>query len=68
LERLGSISWLKRSLRTKDLREANIRAKPALIEFDRTLARAAALLDDLPKRNKGVRSRTLPVKGMPKNF
>jgi len=45
------VSWLKRSLRTKDLREANIRAKPALIEFDRTLARAAALLDDLPKRN-----------------
>lgn len=29
------VAWLKRSLRTKDLREANIRAKPILVEFDR---------------------------------
>jgi hypothetical protein len=28
-------SWLKRSLRTKDLATANVRAKPVLIEFDR---------------------------------
>jgi hypothetical protein len=37
-------SWLKKSLGTKDLREANIRAKPVLMEFDRTLARAEALI------------------------
>jgi hypothetical protein len=28
--------FLKRSVDTKDLREANIRAKPVLIEFDNT--------------------------------
>jgi len=32
--------WLQRPLRTKDWREANIRAKPALVEFDRILERA----------------------------
>jgi integrase len=36
-------SWLQRSLRTKDFREANIRAKPVLIEFDQILERAKAL-------------------------
>ena len=36
------LSWLKRSLRTKDQREANIRAKPILIEFDNIIARAEA--------------------------
>jgi integrase len=35
---------LKRSLGTKDTREANIRAKPVLAEFDRILARAKASL------------------------
>jgi hypothetical protein len=35
--------FLKRSLDTKDLREANIRAKPVLIEFDRILAQAESL-------------------------
>ena len=35
--------FLKRTLDTKDLREANIRAKPILIEFDRILAQAEAL-------------------------
>lgn len=35
---------LKRSLGTKDLREANIRAKPVLAEFDRIIARAKASL------------------------
>ena len=44
------VSWLKRSLRTKDLREANIRAKPVLMEFDRILASAAGLLQDAPLR------------------
>jgi uncharacterized protein DUF6538 len=43
------LAWLKRSLRTKDQREANIRAKPILVEFDRVLARAAALLQDVPR-------------------
>ena len=32
------VSWLKRSLHTKDPREANIKAKPVLIEFDCVLA------------------------------
>ena len=32
--------FLKRTLGTKDLREANIRAKPVLIEFDRIIAQA----------------------------
>jgi len=35
---------LKRSLGTKDLREANVRAKPVLAEFDRIIARAKARL------------------------
>ncbi|WP_407193471.1 tyrosine-type recombinase/integrase [Bradyrhizobium sp. STM 3566] len=37
---------LKRSLGTKDLREANIRAKPVLAEFDRIIARATARLKE----------------------
>lgn len=36
---------LKRSLGTKDLREANIRAKPVLAEFDRIIARAKGRLE-----------------------
>src|SRR5262245_47239672 len=43
------VSWLKRSLRTKDHREANIRAKPILVEFDRVLAQATVLLQDVPR-------------------
>jgi integrase len=42
--------FLKKSLGTKDLREANIRAKPVLQEFDRILVRAGALLEERPKR------------------
>jgi hypothetical protein len=42
------VSWLKKSLRTKDLREANIKAKPVLMEFDGVLARAESLLHDAP--------------------
>lgn len=34
--------YLKRSLGTKDPREANIRAKPVLAEFDRIIAKAKA--------------------------
>lgn len=36
---------LKRSLGTKDAREANIRAKPVLAEFDRIIAKAKSTLD-----------------------
>ena len=42
------VSWLKKSLRTKDLREANIKAKPVLMEFDSILARAEGFLQDAP--------------------
>ena len=42
------VSWLKRSLRTTDRREANIVGKPILIEFDHILARAEAQLKPLP--------------------
>jgi hypothetical protein len=42
------VAWLKRSLRTKDLRAANIRAKPVLMQFDRLLAKAEALRRDIP--------------------
>ena len=45
-----SLSWLKRSLRTKDAREANVRAKPVLIEFDRVLAEAVRLKEATPLR------------------
>jgi integrase len=43
-------SWLKRSLGTKNLREANVRAKPVLIEFDRTIGHARELLKEQPTR------------------
>jgi integrase len=42
--------FLKRTLDTKDLREANIRAKPILMEFDRILAQAEALTVQRPMR------------------
>jgi hypothetical protein len=42
--------FLKRSLDTKDLREANIRAKPILVEFDMILALAEALTVQRPIR------------------
>lgn len=51
------VSWLKRSLHTKDLREANVRAKPVLMEFDRILARAEVLLQAAPQANGPERSR-----------
>jgi hypothetical protein len=43
-------SWLKRSLGTKDAERANRLAKPVLIEFDRTLDRARALVAERPLR------------------
>lgn len=33
--------WLKRSLGTKDLHQANIRAKPVLMDFDRVIGHRA---------------------------
>ena len=36
------LHWLKKSLGTKDQREAHIRAKPVLMGFDRVLADAKA--------------------------
>lgn len=40
--------FLKRSLGTKDLKAANVAAKPVLAEFDRTIADAQALLKERP--------------------
>lgn len=42
--------WLKRSLGTKDLPKANVRAKPVLMEFDRIIAQAETLLKARPVR------------------
>src|SRR5262245_42947998 len=44
------VSWLKKSLYTKDPREANVRAKPVMMEFDRILAKAETLLAQTPLR------------------
>ncbi len=49
--RRSRVSWLQRSLGTKDLRAANIAAKPILMEFDAILAKAAALASPIPKRD-----------------
>src|SRR5262252_897444 len=44
------VSWLKRSLKTKDLREAKRLAPPVLMEFDRILSEAEALIAERPLR------------------
>lgn len=41
-------AWLQRSLETKDHREANLKAKPILMEFDRILAKAEAAVTPKP--------------------
>ena len=41
--------FLKKSLGTKSLRDANVRAKHVLAEFDRTLMDAEALLKPSPQ-------------------
>jgi len=46
------VSWLKKSLRTKDAREANLVAKRVLIEFDRILEQAAKRLQEKPTRTE----------------
>jgi hypothetical protein len=43
-------AWLKRSLGTKVLREANVRGKPVQMEFDRIIAKAEAQLKERPVR------------------
>jgi integrase len=42
--------WLKKSLGTKVVGEANVRAKPVQMEFDRIIARAEAQLKERPLR------------------
>jgi integrase len=42
--------FLKRTLATKDIREANIRAKPVLMEFDRIFVQAASIAAERPLR------------------
>jgi integrase len=42
--------WLKKSLGTKSPHEAKVRAKPVLIDFDRTIERARDLLKQQPTR------------------
>jgi len=42
--------WLKKSLGTKDLSEANVRAKPVQMDFDRTIAQANVQLKARPVR------------------
>ena len=42
--------WLKRSLGTKALTEANVRGKPVQMEFDRIIAQAEAQLKERPVR------------------
>lgn len=42
--------WLKRSLGTKVIREANVRAKPVQMEFDRIIAQAEKQLEARPVR------------------
>jgi Domain of unknown function (DUF6538) len=44
------VSWLKETLRTKDQKQAKIRAKPVMMKFDRVLAQAEALLAERPLR------------------
>ena len=46
------VVFLQRSLRTKDKREAKLLAPPVLMEFDRIIARAEALLVEQPQRSE----------------
>ena len=43
-------AWLKKSLGTKVVAQANVRAKPVQMEFDRIIARAEAQLKERPVR------------------
>src|SRR5689334_3139220 len=46
------VSWLKKTLRTKDKKQATITAKPVMMKFDRILADAEALLAERPLRHE----------------
>jgi hypothetical protein len=46
------VSWLKRTLGTKDQKRAKVLAKPIMMEFDRILAQAEALLVEHPVRTE----------------
>jgi hypothetical protein len=44
--------WLKQSLRTKDEKRARVLSKPVMIEFDRIIAEAEALVAERPLRTE----------------
>jgi hypothetical protein len=46
------VSWLKQTLGTKDEKRAKVLAKPVMMEFDRILAQAEALLVEHPVRTE----------------
>jgi hypothetical protein len=46
------VSWLKQTLATKDGKRAKVLAKPIMMEFDRILAQAEALLVEHPVRTE----------------
>lgn len=48
--------WLKKSLGTKVVAQANVRAKPVQIEFDRIIAEAEAQLKQRPLRRRQARA------------
>ena len=60
-------SWLKRSLRTKHKQEAKRLAPPVLMEFDRILADAEALIAERPlrRRSTAARSNVLRISSTP---
>ena len=57
----GATAWLKRSLRTKDEARAKVLAKPVMMEFDRIIADAEALLVQHPVRTTLKDSEIKPV-------
>jgi integrase len=46
------VSWLKETLGTKDEKQARVRAKPVMMKFDGTLAKAEAWLVEHPVRTE----------------
>ena len=46
------VSWLKKSLGTKDEKHARVLAKPVMMEFDRIIAQAEALEVEHPVRTE----------------
>ena len=56
--------WLKRTLATKDVGEANRRAKAVQIEFDQILEQAQGLLAERPLRTHSYGSRNQAGRGL----